>query len=108
MKPITMKNILLPTDFSENAYNALEYAVQFFKNDECTFILLNTFTPVAYNVTSLADSYSTMMIEEISRKNSERGLEEIEKKLKKKYNNPKHVSRSMPHSIYWLVKSRQL
>lgn len=86
-----MKNILLPTDFSENAYNALEYAVQLFKDEDCTFHLLNTFTPAAYNVATLADSYSTMMIEEITRKNSESGLNEIENKLKEKFNNPKHI-----------------
>lgn len=86
-----MKNILLPTDFSENAYNALEYAVQLFKDEDCTFHLLNTFTPVAYNVATLPDSYSTIMIEEITRQNSENGLSEIENKLKAKFNNPKHI-----------------
>ncbi|MGB3344160.1 MAG: universal stress protein [Aequorivita sp.] len=86
-----MKNILLPTDFSDNAYNAMEYAVNLFKDEECTFHVLNTYTPIAYNVTTVADSYSTMMIEEITRKNSENGLEEVASKLKIKYNNPKHV-----------------
>lgn len=86
-----MKNILLPTDFSQNASNAIEYAIQLFKDEDCTFHLLNTFTPVAYNVATLADSYSTMMIEEITRQNSESGLLEIEKELKKKFKNPKHT-----------------
>ncbi len=86
-----MKNILLPTDFSKNALNAIEYAVQLFKDEECTFHLLHTFTPVAYNVATLEDSYSTMMIEEVTRKNSEKGLLEIEKKLKEKFDNPKHI-----------------
>jgi nucleotide-binding universal stress UspA family protein len=36
-----MKNILLPTDFSENSWNAIEYAIRFYKNDVCTFYLLN-------------------------------------------------------------------
>jgi len=85
-----MKNILLPTDFSQNASNAIEYAIQLFKDEDCTFHLLNTFTPVAYNVATLADSYSTMMVEEITRQNSESGLLEIEKELKKKFKNPRH------------------
>lgn len=86
-----MKNILLPTDFSLNAFNAMKYAVQLFKDEECTFHLLNTFTPLAYNVATFADGYSTMLIEEITRQNSENGLLDIEKKLKKKFNNPKHT-----------------
>jgi len=36
-----MKNILLPTDFSENSWNAIKYAVQFFENIECNFYLLH-------------------------------------------------------------------
>lgn len=36
-----MKNILIPTDFSENAWNALLYAISFFKKTHCTFYILN-------------------------------------------------------------------
>lgn len=86
-----MKNILLPTDFSENAFNAIEYAVQLFKDEECTFYLLNTFTPAAYNMTTMADGHPAVMTEENDRKNSKNGLLDIEKKLKKKFNNSKHT-----------------
>jgi nucleotide-binding universal stress UspA family protein len=34
-------NILLPTDFSENSFNAIKYAINFYKNETCTFYLLN-------------------------------------------------------------------
>ncbi|WP_299247237.1 universal stress protein [uncultured Lacinutrix sp.] len=34
-----MKNILIPTDFSENAWNATQFALAFFGNDEVNFIL---------------------------------------------------------------------
>ncbi|TVZ27573.1 nucleotide-binding universal stress UspA family protein [Gillisia sp. Hel_I_86] len=36
-----MKNILLPTDFSENSLNAIEYALEFFKGNSCNFYILN-------------------------------------------------------------------
>lgn len=39
-----MKSILVPTDFSDNAYNALLYAFGIFKNESVTFHLLNAFT----------------------------------------------------------------
>lgn len=37
-----MKNILLPTDFSENSKNAMHYALEFFRGNPCTFYFLNT------------------------------------------------------------------
>jgi len=45
-----MKQILLPTDFSENSWNAITYAIQLFKDEECTFHLLNTYIPAIYNL----------------------------------------------------------
>lgn len=38
-----MKNILVATDFSNNAYCALFYATKLLKSESCTFHLLNTF-----------------------------------------------------------------
>jgi nucleotide-binding universal stress UspA family protein len=35
-----MRNILIPTDFSENSWNAIEYAIHFFENSTCNFYLL--------------------------------------------------------------------
>ena len=37
-----MKNILLPTDFSENSKNAIRYAMKFFQGETCTFHILNS------------------------------------------------------------------
>ncbi len=39
-----MKNILVATDFSNNAYNALYFATQLFRERNCKFYLLNAFT----------------------------------------------------------------
>ena len=36
-----MKNILLPTDFSENSWNAINYAINFFEKEPCNFYLLH-------------------------------------------------------------------
>ncbi len=40
-----MKNILLPTDFSENSWNAIAYTLSFFKRTRCNFYMLNV-TPI--------------------------------------------------------------
>ena len=34
-------NILLPTDFSSNSWNAILYAIEFYKTVECNFYILN-------------------------------------------------------------------
>nr|WP_297789533.1 universal stress protein [uncultured Allomuricauda sp.] len=36
-----MSKILVPTDFSNNSYNALYYAARLFQNKECTFHIVN-------------------------------------------------------------------
>jgi nucleotide-binding universal stress UspA family protein len=38
------KKILLPTDFSKNALNAIRYTIDLFADDYCEFYLLNAFT----------------------------------------------------------------
>jgi nucleotide-binding universal stress UspA family protein len=36
-----MKNVLLPTDFSENSWNAIKYALYFFSHVNCNFYVLH-------------------------------------------------------------------
>ena len=48
-----MKKILLPTDFSETARNALEYALNFFKGEPCTFYFLSIYTVGKYTTGDL-------------------------------------------------------
>ena len=38
-----MKKILLPTDFSENALRAINYAIHLFKKESCNFYLLHAY-----------------------------------------------------------------
>ncbi len=85
-----MKRILLPTDFSDNAYNAIEYAVQFFKEDKVTFYLLNTFTPVSYHSGYLIESPTLYGLEDVAMANSKRDIERIEEKIKKEFSNQNH------------------
>ena len=40
-----MNNILIPTDFSENSWNAIEYALHFFSKSKTHFYLLHVDTP---------------------------------------------------------------
>lgn len=85
-----MKNILIPTDFSENAWNATQYALKLFKNEECVFYLLNTYTPAIASSRFMAASVDGGMVENTAQSFSKKGLQNIEKRIGKTFNNPKH------------------
>ncbi len=86
-----MKRILLPTDFSENAYNAIKYAVQLFKNEKCSFYLLNTYTPVLYDNEYILYNATQPTLEEIYRTNSIKGLEKLARHIHKDFPNSNHT-----------------
>lgn len=85
-----MKKILLPTDFSENAYNAAKYAVQLFEKEDCTFYLLNTYTPVLYDNEYLVYSAAQPTLTEIYRNKSMQGLERVLRRIKRNFKNERH------------------
>ncbi|MCB0400184.1 MAG: universal stress protein [Winogradskyella sp.] len=43
-----MLSILLPTDFSKNSENAIKYALELYKNEECKFHFLHCYPPVIF------------------------------------------------------------
>jgi len=77
-----MIRILIPTDFSDNARNAINYAQKLFKNERCTIYLVNTYTPIiyTYDVQMNIGGYLGDAMDVI-RKNSEDKLDELKKKL---------------------------
>jgi len=85
-----MQKILIPTDFSENAWNAIDYAMQLFRNRRCTFYLLNTYTPVIPSSRFMAKMIDGVAIVDAVRENSEQGLYKTVKRIKTKYGNPNH------------------
>lgn len=84
-----MKKIILPTDFSENAYHAIAYALELFKNETCTFFLLNTYTPILYDSEYMYYT-PTMSLDEVYKTNSIKGLDRLLKRINKEFNNPNH------------------
>jgi nucleotide-binding universal stress UspA family protein len=86
-----MKKILLPTDFSENSWNAIKYALQLFKEQECNFVLLNTYTPIIYQVEFMQSSSAQLGIIDTMKKVSQNGLDELQEKINSEFNNPKHT-----------------
>lgn len=72
-----MKQVILPTDFSENAWMAMSYAAQLFNDQPCVFKLLNT-----YNVPYGYMDISAPQDSEFFSKNSNEGLKETADKFR--------------------------
>lgn len=91
-----MKNILIPTDFSENAWNATKYALHLFEQEECTFHFLHTYTPTAYgyNLNTGAGVISTEALStenDMIYKASQNGLKKVVERINHEYPNEKHI-----------------
>ena len=93
-----MKRIILPTDFSDNAYNAICYAINLFKEEECTFYLLHTYTPAIYQAEYVLHSPGQIGLGDIYQENSLTELKELKKRLIAEFNNKKHTF--MVHSAF--------
>ncbi|WP_417235854.1 universal stress protein [Bizionia paragorgiae] len=74
-----MENILLLTDFSENARNAMHYAHHLFKGKTINFFILHTKTPASYTTDDLMlagdDSLYNLMFKEAKAKLDDSVLE---------------------------------
>ena len=71
------KKILLPTDFSKNSWNALVYALNLYKDEECTFYLLNVFQLYDFPSDTIRDADPGDVEYEKEKKKSESGLESL-------------------------------
>jgi len=89
-----MKNILVPTDFSENSLNALKYAISFFENLSINFHLLHVSTRV--------DSPEKSNFQEllVSNLNENSHFDPIEK-LKAEVHKIKKLSTNINHNFYF-------
>lgn len=96
-----MKNILIPTDFSDNSYGAITYAVQMLENQECTFHLLHTYTPAIYQSEFLLHSPGQVGLGDIYRLDAEKSLKDFKERIVSEFQNPKH--QFISHSAFSIL-----
>lgn len=84
------KKILLPTDFSRNAWNAITYAIELFKNETCDFYVLNVFNATGYAIESMMVPEPGEKLYEEAKKKSETGLGKIMERLTFRDDSPNH------------------
>lgn len=56
-----MKRILIPTDFSKNADNAIDYAFDFFKNEKCKYYYLHTVEAKVSQLSNLTNKFTKII-----------------------------------------------
>jgi nucleotide-binding universal stress UspA family protein len=84
------KRILIPTDFSKNAWNALTYALELYKNESCDFYILNAFSSKPFNIDSIAVPEPGDENYDMEFSKSKKGLEKIIKLVELYQTNPIH------------------
>ncbi len=82
-----MKQILIPIDFSDNSYNAFNYARTLFDSEECTFILLHVYLSNPSHL--LNEEYNEGVLAEMSDE-SEEDLRLLVTKVTKENDNQNH------------------
>jgi nucleotide-binding universal stress UspA family protein len=85
------RNILLPTDFSKNAWYAILYALELYKTDACNFYLLNVFSGTSNIVDSLINMDPGSELYETAKADAETGLAKVLDMIAfRERKNPKH------------------
>ncbi|TXE10461.1 universal stress protein [Gelidibacter salicanalis] len=81
------KSILIPTDFSENAWTALDYATKLYAKEECTFYFLNSY----YFSNAQSRTFITSHFIASLKEASQRDLAALKTRADKDYSNPGHT-----------------
>ena len=80
----------IPTDFSNNAFHALSYASELFKNEECQFFVLNVFTETkGFKSNSIKNAKEKQF--QNWKKEATSRLERFVDRIKKQGENQKHT-----------------
>lgn len=85
-----MKSILIPTDFSRNAWHAITYALLLYKDESCTFYLLHTYAPAFYRMDYMMGGPEVSAIPDVGVDLSLMGLETTLADIQRDFPNPLH------------------
>ncbi|WP_109299402.1 universal stress protein [Aquimarina sp. AU474] len=86
-----MRKILIPTDFSENAMNAIRYALELFKYEESEFFIIHAFADEVYDQSTSLTRELFDEVKKIMQEKSNEGLQKIFENVKAISPNPRHT-----------------
>ncbi|WP_318311811.1 universal stress protein [Flagellimonas crocea] len=84
------KRIILPTDFSKNAWNAIAYTLIMFKNVPCDFFVINAYQVGASGLSTKMAGANDTRLYNLMKEQSERDLHRELEKIKSFDLNPDH------------------
>jgi len=93
-----MKKILITTDFSENAWNAIFTALKLYAKVDCHFYLLHAFEPSALNLMGSKSQQRLGAIYDSLSKYSKKEIKETLSYLENNHKNPNHQFTSLSKS----------
>ncbi|MCJ7465611.1 MAG: universal stress protein [Maribacter sp.] len=97
-----MQRILIPTDFSDNAWNALKYGLELFKKTRCTFFLLHVNPIPPYSGAGTAVREASENYRESLLKDSSKNLQKLIGQIEKLPFNTKHTYETIAVHDYFL------
>ncbi|WP_282121967.1 universal stress protein [Algibacter mikhailovii] len=89
-----MRKILIPTDFSENAMNALIYAINLFKYEVSEFYIMHAYQDDIYSDEELLASETLDRVSLMTSKKTEEQLQKIKSDILNISPNPRHTFHS--------------
>lgn len=100
------KRVLLPTDFSKNALNAIRYALDLYKGQVCDFYFLNAFTVNGYSIDNMMVPEPGERAYEAAKKQSEDKFAKLMDVLKLHSDNSKHTYHTIAtyNSLLFAIK----
>ncbi|MBJ2172883.1 universal stress protein [Aureibaculum sp. A20] len=85
-----MKNILIPTDFSDNAWDALLYAIRLYDTVPAHFYILHTYQAGTSRTSNRMSKYRDTHLHRVLKDESEKGLKKIQRYLDENLLNDDH------------------
>ncbi|WP_029038727.1 universal stress protein [Salinimicrobium xinjiangense] len=85
-----MRKIIIPTDFSENAFNALKYASELFKYEKSELYILHAYADEVFNTEATITREFLEEYKESVKKKADRELEKLKSRILDLFPNPKH------------------
>ncbi|MCM4169346.1 hypothetical protein KCTC52924_00587 [Arenibacter antarcticus] len=93
-----MKNILVPTDFSENSFNAVKYGLELFQEHRCTFYMLHVNPVPSYSGTESNLKSSIANFQDALLSDSREQLKKLIKRIEESAPNSNHTY--VPIAVY--------
>ncbi len=103
-----MRKIVIPSDFSSNAFNAMKYARELFKEEECEFYILHAFAEEVYNDEDAVTIETIQEVKNNLKEKYEKRLKDKVEKILKDSPNPLHEFKTVASFGYLIDEINEL